>query len=96
MQILRQHLWPASNLEKALHVHTFILLRYRFQVNRINPAYDSYLLLKHLSRVRELTDVAETEDCVDLPTRYHGVEVSAVFHVLADDLRSSVPKPNSQ
>ena len=56
----------------------------------------TYLLLKHFRRFRELPDVAEAEDGVHFPPRHHGVQVPAVLHVLADDLRPRVAEADRQ
>mmetsp|Transcript_104281 Transcript_104281/g.181196 ORF Transcript_104281/g.181196 Transcript_104281/m.181196 type:complete len:222 (+) Transcript_104281:878-1543(+) len=59
-----------------------------------------HFLLQHLSRVRKMPDVAETDDCIHLLPRDHGIDASACaathVDVVSDDFRTSLTKAQSQ
>mmetsp|Transcript_45141 Transcript_45141/g.119363 ORF Transcript_45141/g.119363 Transcript_45141/m.119363 type:complete len:539 (-) Transcript_45141:150-1766(-) len=58
---------------------------------------DHDLLLKHLRRICEVPDVAETDDGVDLLPRHHGVDPRRpAAHVLPDDLGARLSEAEGQ
>ena len=62
--------------------------------NLVHKKHDTFL--EHLSRIRELSDITEAEDCNALMTWQQWINIISHLHVLCDNLRTSFPKTNRE